>query len=122
ERRSRGRARSRPLAGSPRSCGAGDRLRRPPPSDICRSSVGYAVRDSVVEERPEVRMRNRIEILAYVDVDHPIKSLGPEYVLQSAERLVSRAARAPMPSVAIRPPVSGRTRPSSAGFGGLNQG
>jgi len=27
-----------------------------------------------------------------------------------------------MPSVAIRPPVSGRTRPSSAGFGGLNQG
>src|SRR5271165_254107 len=35
-----------------------------------------AVRDSLVEERPEVRVRNRIEILAYVDVDHPIKSLG----------------------------------------------
>ena len=50
--------------------------------------------NSLVEERPEVRVRNRIEILAYVDVDHPVKSLGPECVLQSAERLVSRAARA----------------------------
>ena len=39
-------------------------------------------------------MGNRIEILAYVDVDHPVKSLGPECVLQGAERLVSRAARA----------------------------
>src|SRR5208282_2095033 len=53
-----------------------------------------AVRDSLVEEGSEVRVRYRIEILAYVDVDHPIKSLGPEYVLQRAERLVSRAARA----------------------------
>src|SRR5271166_4592271 len=35
---------------------------------------------------------NRARVLS--DVDHPIKSLGPEYVLQSAERLVSRAARA----------------------------
>src|SRR5208282_1739648 len=53
-----------------------------------------AVRDSLVEERSEVRVRNRIEILAYVDVDHPIKSLGSEYVLQIAERLVSRATGA----------------------------
>src|SRR6202011_2186561 len=51
-----------------------------------------AVRDSLVEEGTEVRVRNRIEILAYVDVDHPIKSPGPEYVLQSAERLMSRAS------------------------------
>ena len=39
-------------------------------------------------------MRNRVEILAYIDIDHPVESLGPEYVLQGAERLVSRAARA----------------------------
>src|SRR5208337_5458326 len=53
-----------------------------------------AVRDSLVEEGPKMGVRNRIEILAYVDVDDPVESLGPEYVLQSAERLVSRAARA----------------------------
>ena len=40
EKRSRGRARSRPLAGNPRSCGAGDRLRRLLHSAIYQSSVG----------------------------------------------------------------------------------
>ena len=39
-KRSRGRARSRPLAGSPRSCGVGDRFQRLLHSAICRSSVG----------------------------------------------------------------------------------
>ena len=53
-----------------------------------------AIRDSLVEEGPKMGVRNRFEILAYVDVDDPMELLGPEYVLQSAERLVSRAARA----------------------------
>jgi hypothetical protein len=38
-------------------------------------------------------VRNRIEILAYIDVEHPIKTLGPQNVLQSAQRLVSRPSR-----------------------------
>ncbi len=49
-----------------------------------------AVGDSLVEERSQVGVRNRIEILAYVDIEHPVKTLGPQHVLQSAERLVSR--------------------------------
>src|SRR6516164_4948008 len=52
-----------------------------------------AVRDSLVEERSQVGMGNRIEVLAYVDVEHPIKTLGPQYVLQSAQRLVGRPSR-----------------------------
>jgi hypothetical protein len=52
-----------------------------------------AIRDSLVEERSKVRMGDRIEILAYVEIDHPIKTLGPEHVLQCAERLVSRPSR-----------------------------
>src|SRR3954463_967645 len=52
-----------------------------------------AVRDSLVKERAEVGVRNRIEILAYVDIEHPVKTLGPQHVLQSAERLVSRPSR-----------------------------
>src|SRR4051812_25096825 len=52
-----------------------------------------AVRDSWVEECSEVGVRNRIEILAYVDIEHPVKTLGPQYILQSAERLVSRPPR-----------------------------
>ena len=39
-----------------------------------------AVRDSLVKERSKVGVRNRIEILAYVDIEHPIKTLGPEHV------------------------------------------
>ena len=49
-----------------------------------------AVRDSLVEERSKVRVWDRIEILAYVDINYPIKTLGPEHVLHSAQRLVSR--------------------------------
>ena len=52
-----------------------------------------AVRDSLVKERSEVGVRNRVEILAYVDVEHPVKTLGPQHVLQSTERLVSRTSR-----------------------------
>jgi hypothetical protein len=33
-----------------------------------------------------------VAILAYVDVKHPVKTLGPQHVLQSAERLVSRSS------------------------------
>jgi hypothetical protein len=40
-----------------------------------------------------VEVRNRVEILAYVDVEHPVKTLGPQHVLQSAQRLVSRPSR-----------------------------
>ena len=49
-----------------------------------------AVRDSLVEERSKVRVWDRIEILAYVDINYPVQTLGPEHVLQSAQRLVSR--------------------------------
>jgi hypothetical protein len=52
-----------------------------------------AVRDSLVKERSKVGVLDRIEILAYVDIEHPIKTLGPQHVLQSAERLVSRPSR-----------------------------
>ena len=52
-----------------------------------------AVRDSLVKERSQVRVRNRIEILAYVDVEHPVETLVPQHVLQNAERLVSRPSR-----------------------------
>ena len=52
-----------------------------------------AVRDSLVKERSKVGVWNRIEILADVDVEHPVKTLGPQHVLQSAERLVSRPSR-----------------------------
>ena len=52
-----------------------------------------AVRDSLVKERSKGSVWNRIEILAYVDIDDPIKTLGPQHVLQSAERLVSRPPR-----------------------------
>lgn len=48
-----------------------------------------AVRDSLVEERSKVRVRDRVEVLAYVEIEHPVKTLGPQYVLQSAEPLVS---------------------------------
>ena len=36
-----------------------------------------AVRNSLVEEGPKMGVRNRIEILAYVDVDDPMELLGP---------------------------------------------
>ena len=52
-----------------------------------------AVRDSLVKERTEVGVRDRVEILAYVDVEHPVKTLGPQHVLQRAQRLVSRPSR-----------------------------
>lgn len=52
-----------------------------------------AVRDSLVEERPEVRVRNRVEVLLYVEIDHPIGPLCPQHVLHIAERLMGRAAR-----------------------------
>jgi len=52
-----------------------------------------AVCDSLVKERSEVGVRDRVEILAYVDVEHPVKTLGAEHVLQSAQRLVSRPPR-----------------------------
>ena len=52
-----------------------------------------AVRDSLVKKRSKVGVRNRIEILAYVDFEHPVKTLGPQHVLQRAERLVSRPPR-----------------------------
>src|SRR6185503_14581491 len=51
-----------------------------------------AIRDSLVEERAQVLMWNRIEVLAYIDVDHPVKTLGPQHVLQSAERLMGRSS------------------------------
>jgi len=36
-----------------------------------------AVRDSLVKERTEVGVRDRVEILAYVDVEHPVKDAWP---------------------------------------------
>src|SRR5215469_1499076 len=52
-----------------------------------------AVCDSLVKERSKVRVGNRIEILAYINIEYPIKTLGPQHILQSAERLVSRPPR-----------------------------
>ena len=52
-----------------------------------------AVRDSLVEERSKVGVWDRIEILAYVDIEYPVKPLGPQHILQSAQRLVSRPPR-----------------------------
>ena len=52
-----------------------------------------AVRHSLVEERPEMRVRNRIKILLYVEINHPVEPLCPQHVLHIAQRLMSRAAR-----------------------------
>src|SRR6516165_7937143 len=51
-----------------------------------------AICDSLVEERPKVGVWNRIEILAYIDLKHPVEAFGPDRVPQAIECLVSRAA------------------------------
>ena len=51
-----------------------------------------AICDSLVEERSKVVVWNRIEILAYVDIEHPVEALGPDRVPQAIECLVGRAA------------------------------
>ena len=52
-----------------------------------------AVRDSLVEEGSKVRVWDRVEVLAYVEIEHPVETLGPQDVLQSAERLMGRPSR-----------------------------
>ena len=52
-----------------------------------------AVRDSLVKEHSKVGVWDRIEILAYVDIEYPVKPLGPQHILQSPQRLVSRPPR-----------------------------
>ena len=47
-----------------------------------------AVRDSLVKERPKMGVWNRVEILAYIDVDDPVEPLGPQITPQRVERLV----------------------------------
>ena len=90
---SRGRARSHPLAGSPGRAAQETVFNSSCLQPFVNHPSDNAVRHSLVKERSELGVRNRVEILAYVDIQHPVKTLGPQHVLQSAERLVSRPSR-----------------------------
>src|SRR3979411_1865172 len=50
-----------------------------------------AVRHSLVEEGTQVMVRDRVEVLAYVDVQHPVLSLPRDGAEQHAQRLMRRS-------------------------------
>ena len=47
-----------------------------------------AICDSLVEERAKMGVWDRVEILAYIDVNDPIEPLGPQIAPQRVERLM----------------------------------
>src|SRR6266700_1396635 len=53
----------------------------------------HTIRHSLVEDRAQVIVRDRVEVLAYVDIQHPVLSLPRDDAVEFAQRLMRRAAR-----------------------------
>src|SRR5438105_10688501 len=52
----------------------------------------HAIRYSLVEKRSQLGVRNRVKVLAYIDVQHPVLSSPRDGAVQLAQRHVCRAS------------------------------
>jgi site-specific DNA recombinase len=52
----------------------------------------YAVGHSLVEERSQLRMRDRVEVFAYIDIEHPILTLSRDDSVQLTQRIMAASA------------------------------
>src|SRR5882724_3144470 len=48
------------------------------------------IRHSLVENRPQLPVWNRVEVLAYVDIQHPVLSLLGDGTIQNSQGLMGR--------------------------------
>src|SRR6266567_6168751 len=78
-------------------CGVPSLVRRRSPSSSTPAFNHLSIprrmtpfRDSLVEDRAQLMMRDRVEVLAYVDLHHKVLPLPRDRATQRAQRIMSR--------------------------------